>query len=58
MNSSTRSCHPLSPGQQDKASAKAEIEAAIGKFHTWHEVIRERVRSMPGSRHPNEMPTE
>ena len=40
----------LSRGQWDKASDKAEIEAAIGKFYHWYEANLEKGVFKPGSR--------
>ncbi len=40
----------LSRGQWDKASDKAEIEAAIGKFYDWYEANLAKGRFKPGSR--------
>lgn len=40
----------LSRGQWDKASDKAEIEAAIGKFYAWYEANLETGVFKPGSR--------
>ena len=40
----------LSRGQWDKASDKADIEAAIGKFYAWYEANIEKGRFKPGSR--------
>lgn len=40
----------LSRGQWDQASAKADIEAAIGQFYTWYEANIEQGRFKPGSR--------
>jgi len=40
----------LSRGQWDKASSKADIEAAIDKFYAWYEAHIEKGRFKPGSR--------
>ena len=40
----------LSRGQWDKASGKADIEAAIEKFYAWYEANLEEGRFKPGSR--------
>lgn len=40
----------LSRGQWDKASDKADIEAAIGKFYSWYEANLETGCFKPGSR--------
>jgi hypothetical protein len=40
----------LSRGQWDKASSKADIEAAIDKFYAWYEANLENGRFKPGSR--------
>lgn len=40
----------LSRGQWDKASDKADIEAAIGKFYAWYEANVAAGRFKPGSR--------
>ena len=40
----------LSRGQWDKASSKADIEAAIDKFYAWYEANLEKGRFKPGSR--------
>jgi hypothetical protein len=40
----------LSRGQWDKASDKADIEAAIDKFYAWYEANLEKGRFKPGSR--------
>ena len=40
----------LSRGQWDKASSKADIEAAIDKFYAWYEANIEKGSFKPGSR--------
>lgn len=40
----------LSRGQWDKASPKADIEAAIGQFYAWYEANLEKGCFKPGSR--------
>lgn len=40
----------LSRGQWDKASDKADIEAAIHRFYAWYEANIEKGRFKPGSR--------
>ena len=40
----------LSRGQWDKASDKADIEAAIGKFYDWYEANLAKGLFKPGSR--------
>lgn len=40
----------LSRGQWDKASAKADIEAAIDQFYTWYEANLAKGVFKPGSR--------
>lgn len=40
----------LSRGQWDKASAKADIEASIGRFYAWYDANLEAGRFKPGSR--------
>ena len=40
----------LSSGQWDKASAKADIEAAIDKFYAWYEANLAKGVFKPGSR--------
>lgn len=40
----------LSRGQWDKASSKADIEAAIGLFYAWYEMNLEKGCFKPGSR--------
>ena len=40
----------LSRGQWDKASAKADIEAAIDKFYAWYEANIAKGAFKPGSR--------
>ena len=51
MNSSASSEYLLlSRGQWDKASDKADIEAAIDKFYAWYEANLEKGRFKPGSR--------
>jgi hypothetical protein len=40
----------LSRGQWDKASSKADIEAAIDKFYAWYEANIEKGVFKPGSR--------
>jgi hypothetical protein len=40
----------LSRGQWDKASDKADIEAAIHRFYAWYEANLEKGRFRPGSR--------
>lgn len=40
----------LSRGQWDKASSKADIEAAIDKFYAWYEANLAMGRFKPGSR--------
>src|SRR6478672_10152361 len=40
----------LASGQWDKASDKADIEAAIDQFYAWYEANIEKGRFKPGSR--------
>ena len=50
MNSPSSDYLLLSRGQWDKASSKADIEAAIGQFYAWYEANLAKGIFKPGSR--------
>jgi hypothetical protein len=50
MNTEPKQFLLLSRGQWDKASDKADIEAAIDKFYAWYAANIETGRFKPGSR--------